>query len=423
MALPLRFACADIAFALEDARMDTRPLNARTPNALITRFEAAFETRPDFAVRAPGRVDLIGTHTDYNDGWVLPAAVNRYTWAMVKELPAPIVTLRALDLGEQEAAFRLTDLESKTTLTGQPLPDWALYAAGVAWSLQEAGLATPGSQMTISSEIPVGAGLSSSAAVEVAYALAWEHITGWEVDRMALAQMCQRAENAYVGVSSGLMDQFSSLFGRADHALLFDCRTHEWSSASLSEEVALVVADTGTRRSLATSRYNERRAECEAAVRALQAHLPDITALRDVSIDDFNAYGETIPQPARKRAEHIINENARVLIAAQALKRGSPDILGQMMDESYISSRDLFEASGPELEAMWQASQGHEARLGGRFLGAGWAGCMIFLAQADGADAFMRHLSRRYAGATGQQPVVYKLQAADGAQVVELEDI
>ncbi len=403
--------------------MDTRPLNARTPNALITRFEAAFETRPDFAVRAPGRVDLIGTHTDYNDGWVLPAAVDLYTWAVVKELPAPIVSLRALDLDGQEAAFRLTDLESKTTLTGQLLPEWALYAAGVAWSLQEAGLATPGSQMTISSEIPVGAGLSSSAAVEVAYALAWEHITGWEVDRMALAQMCQRAENAYVGVSSGLMDQFSSLFGRVDHALLFDCRTHEWSSVSLSEDVALVVADTGTRRSLATSHYNERRAECEEAVRALQAHLPDITALRDVSIDDFNAYADSIPEPARQRAEHIINENARVLIAAQALKRGSPDILGQMMDESYISSRDLFEASGPELEAMWQASQGHEARLGGRFLGAGWAGCMIFLARDDGADEFMKYLSRRYTGATGQQPVLYRLQASDGAQVVELEDI
>lgn len=398
--------------------MSTKPLSAIPPQNLVPAFEESFHTKPGFLVRSPGRVDLIGTHTDYNGGWVLAAAINRYTWLAVCEFPSALVTLRALNMEDSESAFRLTDLEAKKTLSGQPMPEWVRYAAGVAWSLQEAGLATPGSQIAIAGEIPVGAGLSSSASVEVAYALAWATIIGWEVDRMELAQLCQRAENEYVGVNSGLMDQFACLFGKANHALLFDCRTHEWLAAPLPESVALIVADTGTRRTLTSSHYNQRRAECEQAVQALQRYLPKVRALRDVSVREFEAHQEVVAEPARQRARHVIEENARVLAAADALREGNVAALGQLMDESHVSARDLYQASGPALDAMWEASQEHPARLGGRFIGAGWAGCMVFLAEAEGADSFIEHTSRRYLDATGITPSIYKLQTADGVQVI-----
>jgi galactokinase len=390
------------------------------PQELSTVFEATFHSKPDFLVRSPGRVDLIGTHTDYNEGWVLPAAIDRSTWLAVKTLPTPLVTIHAVDMKEQ-VAFRLTDLESHKTLTGQDLPGWACFPAGVAWSLQEAGLATPGSQIVLLGNIPIGAGLSSSASVEVAYGLAWAHITGWKVDKMALARYCQRAENAYVGVNSGLMDQFACLFGQAGHALLFDCRTLEWEAVPLSPDVTLIIADTGTRRTLSESHYNARRADCEEALRTLQSKLPDVRALRDVSPAQFEAYGAAVPEQARRRAAHIITENERVRASADALRKGDTAALGGFIDESYISTRDLFEASGPQLDAMWDASQGHPARLGGRPVGAGWAGCMIFLVRADGCDAFIEHLDRRYQAQTGIMPRIYRVEAADGAQVIPAE--
>ncbi len=407
----------------EGYSMGTKPLRARPPVNLLKRFEEAFHDRPSFVVRAPGRVDIIGAHTDYNEGWVLPAAVNRYVWLAVRELPSALVALRALDFGGEEAVFRLTDLETARALDGQPLPQWARYAAGVAWSLQEAGLATPGTQIAIASDVPIGVGLASSAAVEVAYAVAWAHIIGWEVDRMELALLCQRAENEYVGVRSGLMDQFASLFGKANHALLFDCRTREWSPVPLSDQVTLVVADTGTRRTLAESPYNQRRAECEQAVRALQRYLPHIRALRDLSPEELEEHMDVIPEPARQRARHVVAENERVRAAARALRVGEVTVLGELMDESYLSARDLFEASGPELEALWQASLGHPARLGGRFIGAGWAGCMVFLVASAEAEDFGRYLTERYQQAGGHTPTLYYLQAADGAQVLPPHEV
>lgn len=392
----------------------------QSPQELTKIFEATFHNKPDFLVRSPGRVDLIGTHTDYNEGWVLPCAINRTAWLAVKALPTPLVTVHAVDLNEQ-VAFRLTDLDAHKTLAGQDLPGWARYPAGVAWSLHEAGLPTPGSQIAMSSNVPIGAGLSSSAAVEVAYGLAWAHITGWKVDKMALAQHCQRAENRYVGVNSGLMDQFACLFGQAGHALLFDCRTLEWEAVPLSKDVRLIVADTGTRRALSESSYNERRADCEEALQALQSKLPDIKALRDVSPAQLEAHKSVVPERARHRAEHVIAENERVKAAAAALRKGDTDVLGKLMDESYTSTRDLFEASGPQLDAMWSASKKHPARLGGRPVGAGWAGCMVFLTRADGSDEFIKHLEKSYQAETGIAPTIYRVEAADGAQVIPVK--
>ncbi len=395
--------------------MDESP--AQLPQGLIEPFRAAFGRDPAFFVRAPGRVDLIGAHTDYNEGWVLPAAINRDVWLAVSPAEGKQITIHALDMGGQ-VSFGLADVQSGQDVDGNPLPDWARYAAGAAWSLQEEGLEAPGCRIVAKGEVPVGAGLSSSAAVEVAYATAWKHIGAWEIDPMKLAQICQRAENVYVGVNSGLMDQFSSLFGQAGHALLFDCRSLEWEALPLPDHVSLVVADTGTRRTLANSHYNQRRAECDEAVYVLQQAWPEISALRDVSLEQFEACQQDIPAPARWRAKHVINENVRVLAAAEALRRKDAVALGHLMDESQISARDWFDASGPELDIMWRVAHGHPARLGGRFLGAGWAGCMIFLVETEGLDDFMSHTARLYGEASENTPSLYALRAADGAQVL-----
>lgn len=387
------------------------------PNQLLDRFRAAFGGDPAFISRAPGRVDLIGAHVDYNDGLVLPAAISRNAWIAVRPREGKHVLIHSLDMDEQ-VAFDLTQLDRRKTVEGADLPIWAQYAAGVAWAMSEAGFDLPGCEMAVTGDVPVGAGLSSSAAVEVAYGLAWAYLMNTDIDRMRLAQMCQRAENAYVGVNSGIMDQFSSAFGKTDHALLLDCRSLEWEAVPLSPEVALVVADTGTRRTLATSKYNERRAECERALSALQGPLPGIRALRDVSPAQFHEHAHLIPMPARIRAQHVIEEIDRVVQAADALKQGRVDALGALMDGSQISSRDLYDASGPELDALWNASLGHPARLGGRFLGAGWAGCLIFLVDAGGADDFAAYTGQRYRDSTGHEPQFYVVRAAQGAEIL-----
>src|SRR3990172_6760939 len=226
---------------------------------LVSQFERKFRTSPRLLARAPGRVNLLGEHVDYNAGPVLPAAIDRDVRIAVAANPDGTARLHALDL-DQQVSFRLQSLERKTDLAGKPLPGWALYPAGVAWALQQAGLETTGLDAVYTSDVPIASGLSSSAAVEVAFAVAWQALGGWQVDRMALARLCQRAENEFVGVSSGLMDQFASAHGVEGHALYFDTRSLEWEPIPMPPGTALVVADSGVRRSLTTSAYNERRA-------------------------------------------------------------------------------------------------------------------------------------------------------------------
>jgi galactokinase len=277
--------------------------------------------------------------------------------------------------------------------------------------------------LAISSQIPIGAGLASSAAVEAAYATAWAHITGWEIEKMELAVLCQRAESRYIGIRTGLKDQFTCLFGRRDHVLLFDSRTYEWKVIGLPDSVVLVVADTGTRLSAVETGAEQLFLETREANTALQRYIPGVRALRDVTVEQFQEYAEEIPEPARQRAQHVVEENARVQAGARALRHGEVEILGDLMDQSYISMRDLLDASGPELDAMWLAGQGHPARLGGRVLGDGWAGSILFLARADGVEDFIQTVDKRYHEATGLNPTFYQFTAADGTQVVSVQDM
>ncbi|MDT8897376.1 MAG: galactokinase [Thermanaerothrix sp.] len=375
-----------------------------------------------FVSTAPGRVNLLGEHVDYNQGIVLPAAVNRYVKIHARRLNEPRAILQAMDFSQQvEFSLSLEALEAREDLYGNPLPSWALYPAGVAWELLKAGYPVAGIDATYTSDVPVGAGLSSSAAVEVAFATLWKAIGMWAIRSMDLARLCQRAENDYVGVNCGLMDQFASVHGIAGHALCFDVRDLTYEAVPLPADVMLVIADSGVRRSLATSAYNERRAACEEAVERLKPHLPGIQALRDVSMGDFMRLAHLLPEMVRRRAQHVVEEIARVEAAVKALKQGDVALVGKYMQEGHRSLRDLYEVSTPELDFLVEVALNQPGCWGARLTGAGFGGCTVNLVQREWVESFVHNLKEAYQHETGRVAEVYVCQASDGASAYRIE--
>ena len=367
-------------------------------------FHERFGTRPTGVSRAPGRVNLIGEHTDYNDGFVLPMAIEHEVRVAFAPRSDRAVRLRAIDLGE-DASF---DLDALTRGEG-----WVEYPKGVAWALQEAGLAFGGIDAAFAGDVPRGAGLSSSAAVELAFARAFAEAAGLEWDPKRMARLGQRAENGWVGVQSGIMDQLASACGRAAHALLIDCRSLATSAVPLPEGTTVVVLDTGTRRGLVGSAYNERRAQCEEAARAL-----GVDALRDVDVEAFERRAGELDPVVRKRARHVITENARTLDAAAAMRAGDPARVGRAMRASHTSLRDDYEVSSEALDAIVSASADEPGCYGARMTGAGFGGCAIALVASPDVPAFAAAVSRRYRRATGNDASVYRTHGADGAGLV-----
>jgi galactokinase len=382
--------------------------------ALIDAFESRFGTQPDQIVRAPGRVNLLGEHVDYNEGPVLPAAIDRAVYLAASSRDSDLVELHALDPGE-EVSFSLDHLETRHDLDGTLLPDWAQYPAGVAWAMKQSGRQLKGLQGVYTSDVPIGAGLSSSAAVEMAFAVTWQILEGWPADRMTLARLCQQAENEYVGVSCGLMDQFASAHGVRDHALLFDTRSLEWEAVPLPPGTVLVVADSGIRRRLANSAYNQRRAACEAAVNILRQDLPAINTLRDVSPQEFYQLRKKLPPDIRLRAEHVITEIERVYSAVDALHAGDQKTFGELMFAGHASLRDLYQVSTPELDALVEIASGIPGCIGARLTGAGFGGCTINLVELHRSEDFIQELGQAYQIATGCQAKVYLCHASQGA--------
>ena len=365
---------------------------------------------------APGRVNLLGEHIDYNDGPVLPVAIDRAVRLQFASLQAPEVCLSAPDM-DAEVTFNLDSLDSKQDVDGRPLPGWALYPAGVARMLQGDNLEVCGLEGSFTSDIPIGAGLSSSAAVEVAFATAWQSLGGWEADRMRLARLCQKAEVHYVGVNSGLMDQFASMFGVADHALYFDTRSLAWEPIPLPEDVAIVIADSGIRRSLANSAYNERHTACERAVEQLRPVIPKIKALRDVSPAQLEEFGHLLPDVIRKRAHHVVEECVRVDEAANLLKSGKINRFGELMFAAHASLRDLYEVSCPELDKLVELATALPGIIGARLTGAGFGGCTVNLVEKLHAPAFVAGLKEGYLSVTGKIAQVYVCKASQGAHI------
>ncbi len=375
---------------------------------LSSAFIHHFASPPAAFVRAPGRVNLIGEHTDYNDGFVLPMAIDRAVWIALRPRPDRQVHLHALDF-DQSIVFSLDALDERQ--------GWAGYVQGVAWALQDAGYALRGWEGVMAGNAPIGAGLSSSAAAELAIARAFARVSGlpWHPKEMAL--LAQKAENQWVGVHCGIMDQLISAAGVAGHALFIDTRDLTTEPVPMPEQARIVVFYSDAPRSLASSAYNQRRAECEEAVRRLQGVLPGVTALRDVSPEQLEAHRHLLPRVIYRRARHVVTENARVLHSVSAMRSGDIPRLGELMLASHASLRDDYEVSSRELDLLVDLAVNAGA-FGARLTGAGFGGCAIALCRAEDADAIAQRVIGAYNGRTGRAGYAFVTVATDGAGVV-----
>ena len=379
--------------------------------ALRKRFVQLFGESPRI-YQAPGRVNLIGEHTDYNDGFVMPAAIGFDTQAAVAPRPDRKLVIHSENYSEQ-VEFDLDHWPAARA------GHWSDYVIGVVKMLVRSGRKLGGANLLLDGNVPQGAGLSSSASIEVAvgYALldlANRAMGGAEIDRTKLALLCQQAENEFVGARCGIMDQFIASHGKRGQALLLDCRSLEYRLLPLPDDAALAICNTMVKHSHAQGEYNQRRAECEAGVRALSKHLPKVRALRDVTPADLEAYGRELPEIVMRRCRHVIGENARVLQAAAALARGDLQAFGKLMLESHRSLRDDYEVSCAELDWMVELAAQAQGVYGTRMTGGGFGGCTITLLQAGCVEAFQRTVGEGYERATGSKPEIYVCTAADG---------
>jgi len=380
----------------------------------IQAYQKHFSAPPRYLGRAPGRVNMLGEHVDYNDGFVMPIAIDRATYIAFSPASTDHTTLVAADFNET-AHFTAESLPDRMQPDGSPLPEWALYPAGVAWALSGAGLSTTAMQAAFCSDIPRGSGLSSSASIEMAFGVAWSTLGNWGLPPMQLALLGQKAENRYVGVNCGIMDQFASACGEEGRLLLLDCRSLEYRSLPLPTDTLIVVADTSVRRKLSSGGYNERRAACEEAVRLLSRDLPGIKALRDVSMESFHHLSRKLPSLVRKRARHIVEEIERTRQAIPLLEQGRTVEFGKLMNACHSSLKNYYEVSTPELDTMVEIAQSLPGCLGARLTGAGFGGCTVNLVAYDQAEAFARSLGPEYEWRTGLHPEIYICQASQGA--------
>ncbi len=380
---------------------------------LINGFRERFGGEPETIMRAPGRVNLIGEHTDYNDGFVLPVAIDRDIMVASRRRDDGLARIFSFD-PDILVEFPMDDIEYDSENR------WSNYSRGVARHLQEAGHNLSGMEAAFLGNVPRGAGLSSSAALEVSMAMSFEKVSGLEIDPVEMALICQKAENEFVGVNCGIMDQFISRMGRRDNALLLDCRSLEFEQVPLNlEGIKIVVCNTGVQRGLVDSEYNERRSECERGVKILEELLPGIKALRDVDISDFHKYKNHLPEITERRCEYVIEENNRVLESVQLLEEGDLVGFGILMNESHIGLRDEYEVSCPELDTMVTIAWSTEGVIGSRMTGAGFGGCTVTLVQEDAVEELIRKVNKEYPEITGLQPEIYICTAEDGAGVVE----
>ena len=375
-------------------------------------FAHRFGRQPTVS-RAPGRVNLIGEHTDYNDGFVMPAALEFAT--LVAASPRPDRRLNVYSMIMDET--RSFDLDSPAE-TGRH--DWSDYVFGVAVMLERAGRRLQGADLVVSTDVPLGAGLSSSAALEVSSAHALLTASGFPFDPIAIAKICQKAENDYVGMRCGIMDQYVSACGVAGHALLIDCRSLESRNVPIAPNLRLVVTNSTVRHRHAGGEYNARREACEEGVRLLKPALGPITALRDVTPEELEANRKRLPDLIYRRCRHIVTENARVLEAERALIAGDFAGGGKAMNASHASMRDDFEITCPEVDFLADLAQGAEGVYGSRMTGGGFGGCTVSLVEAAAVERLSQILVDGYRVGCGLDAEIYVCSPSDGARLIPL---
>jgi galactokinase len=378
------------------------------------KFVSRFNSAPALIVRAPGRVNLIGEHTDYNDGFVLPAAIDRATFIAASPRTDKRVRVLAADLNEEDE-FGIDQIERSG------MRPWSNYIRGMIKSLLAAGHVINGADMVVASSVPRGAGLSSSAALEVATGYVFQLFYNLNILGEELALMAQATENHFVGVNCGIMDQFIVTLGQANHALLIDCRDLNYQAVPLPTGVSVVICDSHIERTLAGSAYNQRRAECDQAVEILKQQLPGIKALRDVTSEQLQAHGHLLSPVVRQRARHVISENERVIAGVSTLQAGNVAEFGRLMNASHASLRDDYAVSIPEMDALVAAAQRVSGCYGSRLTGAGFGGCTVSLVANDAVERFRHEVAAAYLANTGRSATIYVTQAADGVSRVRSE--
>jgi galactokinase len=378
---------------------------------LLTSFRSRFGASAS-VYRAPGRVNLIGEHTDYNDGFVLPAAIGFWCWVGIAPRDDRKLSLYSENYSERREAD-LRDLGVRGA------GHWSDYPLGVAWALQEGGYRLRGADLYIAGDVPQGAGLSSSAAIEVSTGYALLSAAGHAIDRTKLALLCQRAENEFVGARVGIMDQFVSCHGQAGHALVIDCRSLEYRALKLPSKVSLVICNTMVKHKLQAGEYNVRRAECEEAVRKLSAQSPQIRSLRDVSLEQLAANRNLLSETLHRRCRHVISENGRVQSVAELFDEGKTEGLRELMAASHESMRDDYEISCRELDVMVEIAERQKGVYGARMTGGGFGGCTINFVDVAHAAEFQRRVAAEYESETGLRPDIYICEASQGAELVE----
>jgi galactokinase len=374
---------------------------------LARRFEDLFGSPPRI-FRAPGRVNLLGEHTDYNDGFVMPCAIGFSTRVAIFPRQDRKLVIRSEEFSEQ-FEFDLDNLPSRSTGI------WSDYVLGIAVMLRQMGHLTPGASLLVRGEVPIGAGLSSSAAIEVASALALMSLDGAPLPLPEVAKLCQRTENLFIGARVGIMDQFVSCLGKAGHALLLDCRSLEFRLIPLPEDLRLVICNTMVKHEHASGAYNRRREECDEGVKILTQWYPDMRALRDVSLEQLEQHIGEIPEVIYRRCLHVVSENQRVLKGAKYMTDGDVNQFGRLMRESHRSLRDLFEVSCRELDVMAEIAETLPGYCGGRMTGGGFGGCTVNLVKAADTARFAEQITQGYQSAIGIKPDVYVCSAASGA--------
>ncbi len=373
---------------------------------LAAAFRRHFDAEPRF-FRAPGRVNLIGEHTDYNDGFVMPAAIEYEARTAAAPRSDSLIRFYAFDLDES-AEF---DLDAPTPARQH----WSDYAFGTALTLREAGYAISGADIVMSSTVPFGSGLSSSAAFEVSVGYTLLALSGMKIDTVELAKLCQKAENKYVGMRCGIMDQFISANGADGHALMIDCRSLETRLVPIDPRARIVVANSMVHHAHAGGEYNKRRASCEEGVAALAPVLgAKVTALRDVSLADLETHKALMSEETYRRCRHVIAENDRVLDAAAALESGDLQTCGKLMNASHVSMRDDYEISCKEIDILVDIAQAQPGVFGSRMTGGGFGGCTVSLVATDKVDAFIETVAAEYEAATGLKPAIFSCSPMAG---------
>lgn len=377
------------------------------PGLIREEFTQRFGIHPRLIVRAPGRVNLIGEHTDYNEGFVLPIAIDRATYVAARARPDQTVRIYSAQF-HQEDSFSLEHIERS-----QSAP-WSNYVRGVARGLQARDLPLTGADLLIHSDVPLGGGLSSSAALEVSVGYAFQLLNNFNLLGEELALLAQGAENSFVGMQCGIMDQFMSALGRAGHALLLDCRDLSYRTIPIPPDVRIIVCDSGVRHSLVGSEYNERRAACNEAVRLLRARLPKIGALRDVSVDDLEANADLLPAAILPRARHVVTENQRTVRAATALEHGDLALFGRLMNESHASLRDDYEVSVPEIDLLTDLARAVPGCYGSRITGGGFGGSTVSLVTLSAVEAFAAQVAEAYKAQSGRDTTIHVCTPSEG---------